>query len=60
MTVQEYRKVVAPPEEQEEQTEAQPEHVLTLGGAWNMYKQAKSKSWTKAISQANERFIEFC
>ncbi|MCV5675186.1 hypothetical protein OFN11_26920, partial [Escherichia coli] len=35
-----------------------PKEVLTLAGAWNMYKKEKAQNWTKAISQANERFIE--
>lgn len=55
LVVQEYREEVSPvitekPEEQKE--------VLTLAGAWNMYKKEKAQSWTKAISQANERFME--
>lgn len=58
LVVQEYREVVVPviatkPEEQTELKE-----VLTLAGAWNMYKKEKAKNWTKAISQANERFME--
>lgn len=58
LVVQEYREVVVPliaakPEEQTELKE-----VLTLAGAWKMYKKEKSKNWTKAISQANERFME--
>lgn len=58
LVVQEYREVVVPvtatkPEEQTEQKE-----VLTLVGAWNMYKKEKAKNWTKAISRANERFME--
>ena len=56
--VQEYREVFTYSEDEEEQTEAQAKDVLTLAGAWNMYKQEKSKNWTKAISQANERFME--
>ena len=56
--VQEYREVVHPvpvviPQEPVEQKE-----VLTLAGAWNMYKREKAQNWTKAISQANERFME--
>ncbi|ESN21711.1 MULTISPECIES: tyrosine-type recombinase/integrase [Enterobacteriaceae] len=58
IVVQEYRKVVAPSEDEEEQTEAQSKDVLTLAGAWNMYKKEKAQNWTKAISQANERFME--
>ena len=58
IVVQEYREVVTPSGEEEEQTEAQPKEVLTLAGAWNMYKKEKAQNWTKAISQANERFME--
>lgn len=55
LVVQEYREEVAPvitekPEEQKE--------VLTLAGAWNMYKKEKAQNWTTAITQANERFME--
>ncbi|WP_028715340.1 integrase [Pantoea ananatis] len=32
--------------------------VLTLAGAWNMYRCEKERNWTKAIAQANERFME--
>lgn len=56
--IQEYREVVTPSVDEEEQTEAQPKDVLTLAGAWNMYKKEKAQNWTKAISQANERFME--
>lgn len=58
IVVQEYREVVAPSEDEEEQTEAQSKDVLTLAGAWNMYKKEKAQNWTKAISQANERLME--
>ena len=58
IVVQEYSEIVTPSEDEEEQTEAQPEAVLTLAGAWNMYKKEKAQNWTKAISQANERFME--
>nr|WP_239974197.1 hypothetical protein [Cronobacter sakazakii] len=58
IVVHEDREVVSPSVDEEEQTEAQPEHVLTLAGAWNMYKEEKAQNWTKAISQANERFME--
>ncbi|WP_223240249.1 MULTISPECIES: hypothetical protein [Citrobacter] len=58
IVVQEYREVVAPSEDEEEQTEVQSKDVLTLAGAWNMYKKEKAQNWTKAISQANERFME--
>lgn len=58
IVVQEYREVVAPSEDEEEQTEAQSKDVLTLAGAWNMYKKEKAQNWMKAISQANERFME--
>lgn len=58
MVVQEYREEVTPvntakPEQQTEQKE-----VLTLAGAWNMYKKEKAQNWTTAITQANERFME--
>ena len=58
MVAQEYREVVALSEDEKEQTEAQSKDVLTLAGAWNMYKKEKALNWTKAISQANERFME--
>ncbi|HFI9535567.1 TPA: hypothetical protein ACQ7WR_003236 [Escherichia coli] len=58
IVVHEDREVVTPLIDEEEQTEAQPEHVLTLAGAWKMYKEEKAQNWTKAISQANERFME--
>lgn len=58
IVVQEYRETVTPSEDEEEQTEAQSKDVLTLAGAWNMYKKEKAQNWTKAISQANERFME--
>ena len=57
IVAQEDREVVTPSVDEEEHTEAQPEHALTLAGAWNMYKKEKAQDWTKAISQANERFI---
>ncbi|MFS9379720.1 integrase [Citrobacter sp. ANG330] len=55
LVVQEYREEVTPvitekPEEQKE--------VLTLAGAWSMYKKEKAQNWTTAITQANERFME--
>ncbi len=58
IVIHEDREVVAPSEDEEEQTEAQSKDVLTLAGAWNMYKKEKAQNWTKAISQANERFME--
>ncbi|CAD5485405.1 Uncharacterised protein [Escherichia coli] len=58
IVAQEYREIVTPSGDEEEQIEAQPKEVLTLAGAWNMYKKEKAQNWTKAISQANERFIE--
>ncbi|MEP9035464.1 tyrosine-type recombinase/integrase [Enterobacter hormaechei] len=58
IVVQEYRELVAPSEDEEEQTEAQSKDVLTLAGAWNMYKKEKAQNLMKAISQANERFME--
>ncbi len=58
MVVQEYRETVIPvavikPKKQDESKE-----VLTLAGAWNMYKKEKAPNWTKAISLANERIME--
>jgi hypothetical protein len=35
-----------------------PKNALTLAGAWNMYRSEKGRNWTKAIAQANERFME--
>ncbi len=58
IVAQEYREGVALSEDEKEQTEAQSKDVLTLAGAWNMYKKEKALNWTKAISQANERFME--
>ncbi|GKO90386.1 TPA: integrase [Klebsiella variicola subsp. variicola] len=58
IVAQEYREIVTPSGDEEEQIEAQPKEVLTLAGAWNMYKKEKAQNWTKAISQANERFME--
>lgn len=58
MVAHEYREVVTPSEDEEEHTEVQSKDVLTLAGAWNMYKKEKVQNWTKAISQANERFME--
>lgn len=58
IVAQEDREVVTPSVDEEEHTEAQPEHALTLAGAWNTYKKEKAQNWTKAISQANECFRE--
>ncbi|HBZ7688845.1 integrase [Klebsiella pneumoniae] len=58
IVAQEYREIVTPSGDEEKQIEAQPKEVLTLAGAWNMYKKEKAQNWTKAISQANERFME--
>lgn len=58
MVAQENREVVTFSGDEEEHTEAQPEDVLTLAGAWNMYKKRKAQNWTKDISQANERVME--
>ncbi|CAI1972272.1 Uncharacterised protein [Serratia proteamaculans] len=61
MVVQEYRETVTPaavtnPQKQNELKELK--EVLTLAGAWNIYKKEKTQNWTKVISQANERFME--
>ncbi|HFI1126780.1 integrase [Klebsiella michiganensis] len=58
ITAHEYQDAVAPAvvAEQKELTES--ENALTLAGAWNMYRSEKGRSWTKAIAQANERFME--
>jgi len=56
--IQEYREVVVPAVVHESQKQAEPKEVLTLADAWGMYKQEKSRNWTKAITQANERFME--
>ncbi|ASK03122.1 integrase [Citrobacter freundii] len=58
LAVQEYREVVASTIVTMREEQAEPKEVLTLAGAWNMYKKEKAKNWTKAISQANERFME--
>lgn len=58
LVVQEYREVVACATVAEQEEQAEPKEVLTLAGAWNMYKKEKAQNWTKAISQANERFME--
>lgn len=58
IVAQEDREAVTPSVDEEEHTEAQPEHLLTLAGAWNMYKKEKAQNWTKTISQANERFMQ--
>lgn len=58
LVVQEYREVVTSAIVAEQEEQAGPKEVLTLAGAWNMYKKEKAQNWTKAISQANERFME--
>lgn len=50
---------IAPPVEiVESQPPAEPEKVLTLSGAWTMYKDEKGRNWTKSISMANDRYME--
>ncbi|HGY2640739.1 TPA: integrase [Citrobacter freundii] len=49
---------LAPASVEKQNVQAEPKKVLTLAGAWNMYKKEKAQHWTKAISQANERFME--
>ncbi len=56
--VQEYREVVAPVSVEIPQEPVEQKEVLTLAGAWNMYRSEKGHNWTKAIVQANERFME--
>lgn len=58
IVVQEYRETVTPPAVSKLQKQPELKEVLTLAGAWNMYKREKAQNWTKAISQANERFME--
>ncbi|MBJ8870785.1 integrase [Citrobacter braakii] len=58
LAVQEYREVVASTIITTQEEQAEPKEVLTLAGAWNMYKKEKAQNWTKAISQANERFMD--
>ncbi|QJF16986.1 integrase [Phytobacter diazotrophicus] len=55
---QEYREVVAAVSVEIPQEPVEQKEVLTLADAWNMYKKEKAQNWTKAISQANERFME--
>ncbi|MFP2832809.1 integrase [Citrobacter portucalensis] len=54
----EYRDAVAPVVVAEQEELIEPVNVLTLADAWNMYRSEKGRNWTKAISQANERFME--
>ncbi|HHG9064937.1 TPA: integrase [Citrobacter freundii] len=58
MVIQEHRETITPPAVIEPQKQPELKEVLTLAGAWNMYKREKAQNWTKAISQANERFME--
>ncbi|MFO3905354.1 tyrosine-type recombinase/integrase [Enterobacter hormaechei] len=58
MVAQEYQETVTPAAVTKPQKQDEPKEVLTLAGAWNMYKKEKAQNWTKAISQANERFME--
>jgi len=58
ITAHEYRDAVAPVVVAEQKELTEPENALTLAGAWNMYRSEKGRSWTKAIAQANERFME--
>ena len=50
--------IVVSAEVLEPQPPAELEKVLTIADAWAMYKDEKGRNWTKAISQANERFME--
>ena len=58
ITAHEYRDAVAPAVVADQKELTKPENVLTLAGAWNMYRSEKARNWTKAIAQANERFME--
>lgn len=58
MVAQEYRETVTSAAVTKPQKQDEPKEVLTLAGAWNMYKKEKAQNWAKAISQANERFME--
>lgn len=58
ITAHEYRDAVAPAVVADQKELTKPENALTLAGAWNMYRSEKGRSWTKAIAQANERFME--
>lgn len=58
MVIQEERETITPPAITKPQKQPEMKEVLTLAGAWNMYKREKAQNWTKAISQANERFME--
>ncbi|PZD67459.1 integrase [Pantoea allii] len=58
MVIQEHRETITRPAVTEPQKQPELKKVLTLAGAWNMYKREKAQNWTKAISQANERFME--
>lgn len=58
IAVQEYRETTVPVVVAEQEKPVEPGDVLTLAGAWNMYRNEKGRNWTKAIAQANERFME--
>ncbi|WP_193149386.1 site-specific integrase [Klebsiella variicola] len=58
ITAHEYRDAVAPAVVADQKELTKPENALTLAGALNMYRSEKGRSWTKAIAQANERFME--
>lgn len=58
ITAHEYRDAVAPAVVADQKELTKPENALALAGAWNMYRSEKGRSWTKAIAQANERFME--
>lgn len=58
IAVQEYRETTVPLVVAEQEKPVEPRDVLTLAGAWNMYRSEKGRNWTKAITQANERFME--
>lgn len=58
IALQEYRETTVPLVVAEQEKPVEPRDVLTLAGAWNMYRSEKGRNWTKAIAQANERFME--
>ncbi len=60
IVVQEYHEVVAPSEDEEEQTEAQSKDVLTLAGAWNMYKRKKPKTGRRQFHRPMSALWKSC
>jgi integrase len=58
IVLHECRDAVAPVIDAEQNKVIEPTDVLTLAGAWNMFRSEKERNWTKAIAQAYERFME--